>query len=230
MKIAALTFSISALLLGGCSNLQTEYEKQSQTIQEQKVIIAELTQSNSYLKAENMRLEAELKKAQLRADHQNRVGSLSSTYEQKLQQMINNLNSQLDSSLSSVPDVSVTKSSEGTVITMSNSILFRPGSASLLSSGKKVLAKVVNVIKDYPNKTIRVDGHTDSDPIRKTKSKFSSNWDLSAKRAVGVVEELTSHSSISGERVFVSAYSKYRPVDANNKKLNRRVEIVVLDR
>jgi chemotaxis protein MotB len=230
MRIAALTFSLSALLLGGCSNLQTEYENQAQVIREQKVIIAELTQTNSFLKAENARLEADLQKAQLRSDHNSRVTSLSSAYEQKLQQMISNLNSQLDSSLSNVPDVSVRKSSEGTVISMSNNILFQAGSASLLKSGKSVLAKVVDVLKDYPEKMVRVDGHTDSDPIRRTKSKYSSNWDLSATRAVRVAEELTSHSAIKGEKLFVAAYSKYRPVDSNNKKLNRRVEIVVLDR
>ena len=230
MRIAALTFSLSALLLGGCSNLQTEYEKQAQVIQEQKIIIAELTQTNAFLKAENARLEADLQQSQLRSDHDSRVTSLSSAYEQKLQQMINNLNSQLDNSLSNLPEVSVRKSSEGTVITMSDSILFQAGSATLLKSGESVLSKVVDVLKNYPDKMVRVDGHTDSDPIRRAKSKFSSNWDLSATRAVRVVEELTKSSVINSEKVFVAAYSKYRPVDPSNKKLNRRVEIVVLDR
>jgi chemotaxis protein MotB len=230
MKFLSIApFALSALFLGGCSNLQTEYEKQSEIIREQKVIISELTETNAYLKAENMRLDTDLKKAQLHSDYQKRVDSLSSVYEQKLQQMIASLNQQLDSSLNSMPEVSIRKTSEGTVITMADSILFRPGSADLSDSGKNVLNKVTAILKDYPEKRVRVDGHTDSDPILRTKSKYSSNWDLSATRAVHVVEQLTENSGIKGDRIFVAAYSKFRPVDPKDKKLNRRVEIVVLD-
>ena len=230
MKFLSITpFAISALLLGGCSNLQTEYEKQSEIIRDQKVIISELTETNAYLKSENMRLDTELKKAQLNSDYQQRVDSLSSVYEQKLKDMIASLNQQLDSSVSAIPEVSMHKTAEGTVISIGDSILFRPGSADLSENGKNVLNKVLAVIKDYPDKRVRVDGHTDSDPILRTKSKYSSNWDLSATRAVHVVEQLTESSVIKGERISVAAYSKFRPVDAKDKKLNRRVEIVVLN-
>jgi chemotaxis protein MotB len=218
-----------ALVFSGCSNLQTEYEKQRQLVREQKVLIAELTETNAYLKERNLSLEAQLKKANLNSDYSQRVNSLSSTYERKLQQMISSLDQQLESSISNIPDVSVSKTSEGTVITMSNSILFSPGSAKLSASGKKVLSQVVKVLKEYPNNKIRVDGHSDSDPIRRSKSKYSSNWDLSATRAVRVVEGLTIAKGIPGEQISVGAHSMYRPVDPSNKKLNRRVEIVVLN-
>ena len=231
MKFLTLTpFALSALLLGGCSNLQTEYEKQSEIIRDQKVIISELTETNAYLKSENMRLDTELKKAQLNSDYKQRVDSLSSVYEQKLKDMIASLNQQLDSSVSAIPNVSMHRTAEGTVITVADSILFRPGSADLSESGKNVLNKVLGVLKEYPDKKIRIDGHTDSDPILRTKSKYTSNWDLSANRAVRVVEQLTETAAINGERISVAAYSKYRPVDPQNKKLNRRVEIVVLDK
>jgi chemotaxis protein MotB len=230
MKKTFTPFLLAAsLVFTGCSNLQTEYEKQTRTLREQKVLISELSETNAHLKERNLNLEMQLKKANLQSGYKNRVSSLSSTYERKLQEMISNLNRQLDDSLSRVPDVSVRKTSEGTVITMSDSILFSPGSAKLSSSGKKVLAKVMGVLKDYPKNKLRVDGHSDSDPIRRSKSKYSSNWDLSAKRAVRVVEELTSSKGLPGERVSIGAHSQYRPVDPNNKKLNRRVEIVVLN-
>lgn len=227
IKKSTLAFSLLALGLGACSNLQTEYEKQAAMIEEQKVIIRELSETNAHLKGENLRLDAESRKAAVRTSYSSNVATLSRSYEDKLNKMINAINRQLDSSLSSTPGVTQRETSEGTVIRMAESILFKSGSADLSTGGKGVLKTVADIIRKYPSQKIRIDGHSDSDPINKSKKKFSSNWDLAATRAVRVAEELTG-KGISGEQVTVSAYSMYQPVESGNKKLNRRVEIVIL--
>jgi|SaaInlStandDraft_1057018.scaffolds.fasta_scaffold10913_4 chemotaxis protein MotB len=219
----------ASLLTVGCSNLQTEYEKQAGIISDQKRIITELSQTNQHLKAEAIRLQNELQKSAVRSEYEDRIGDLSNTYAQKLQAMIQSINTQLDASLNSQEGYTRHETPEGTMIRLSEKILFRPGSADLSSSGKAILQKVADVLKQHPDRKIRVDGHSDSDPINKSKKKFSSNWDLSATRAVRVVEALTSSKGITGKRVFVAGYSEHQPIDPSSKKANRRVEIVILN-
>lgn len=220
----------ASLLTVGCSNLQTEYEKQAGIISDQKRIITELSQTNQHLKAEAIRLQTELQKSAVRSDYNQRIDNLSNTYAQKLQAMIQSINTQLDASLNSQEGYTRHQTPEGTMIRLSEKILFKSGSADLSTSGKAILKKVADVLKQHPDRSIRVDGHSDSDPINRSKKSFSSNWDLSATRAVRVVEALTSAKGIAGDRVSVAGYSQYQPIDPSSKKANRRVEIVILNK
>ena len=223
-KLNTLFLSCAALVISGCSNIQTEYEKQKSIIQEQKVIIQELTDTNSHLKTQNLELDSDLKKALAKADYGNKIEDLNSSYAAKLDQLINSMSSQLNSNLDT-PGIKITKTSEGAVITVQGKILFLSGSAELSKNGYGVLKKVSTELNKYPDRKIRVDGHTDSDPIKK--SKYSSNWDLSATRSTRVVEYLTSKGKVNPKRITVAGYSHYKPV-SKEKATNRRVEIVVL--
>jgi chemotaxis protein MotB len=219
---------VASLFTTGCSNLQTEYEKQAGIISDQKRIMTELSQTNEHLKAEAVRLQTELQKASVRSQFHNNIDDLNKGYSQKLQAMIQSINTQLDASLNNIEGVSKHPTPEGTMIRLEEKILFRSGSADLSASGKSILQKVADVLKNHPNQKIRVDGHSDSDRINKSKKKFSSNWDLSATRAVRVAEALDA-SGIEGRRVTVAGYSMHQPVDPSNKKANRRVEILILN-
>lgn len=229
MKSLSLPVAVVVSLAAtGCSNLQTEYEKQAGIISDQKRIMTELSQTNEHLKAETIRLQTELQKAAVRAEFNNNVDSLNKNYSDKLRAMIQSINTQLDSSLKSIEGVTRISRPDGTMIRLEEKILFRSGSADLSTSGKSILQKVAEVLKKHPGQKIRVDGHSDSDPINKSKKKFSSNWDLSATRAVRVAEALD-ESGISGKRVSVAGYSMHQPLDPSNKKANRRVEILILN-
>ena len=81
--------------------------------------------------------------------------------------------------------------------------------------------------KQYGDCEIRVDGHTDTDPISKTKNLYDSNWDLGAKRANEVVVFLTEKCGINPKQIYSASYGPYRPV-SSNKADNRRVDIVLL--
>ena len=83
----------------------------------------------------------------------------------------------------------------------------------------------------FIDKYIRVEGHTDSDPIMNTR-RFPSNWELSVTRASNVVRFLADEMNITPIRLSASGYSEYHAVAPNdtyeNKAKNRRVDIVIL--
>jgi chemotaxis protein MotB len=120
--------------------------------------------------------------------------------------------------------------SAGTImVTLPNEILFDPGSATLKKATSAELDHIQSVLKQkYSNKQIDVMGHTDSDPIKK--SKWKDNWELSAQRALSVIRYLVAQG-IAEDKVRAIGYGANRPVASNatagGKAKNRRVEIVM---
>ncbi len=123
---------------------------------------------------------------------------------------------------------------EGKIAVMlPSSVFFNSGQATLKKKAKSSLTKVGNAIKnDFPNGTIRIEGHTDSDPIKKTRSLYASNWELSAKRAASVLHFLVGNCGLDPNRLYIAGFGEYQPIASNTtkkgKKQNRRVEIVIL--
>ena len=121
-----------------------------------------------------------------------------------------------------------------TTVTLPNTVLFDSGSATLKSDSKRVLGNIATVLnRDYANQKIRVEGHSDNQPIRKTKKLWADNWDLSCNRAMAVVRYLVS-KGIDPKRIYAAGYSYYKPVASNasssGRAKNRRVAIVVSPR
>jgi chemotaxis protein MotB len=118
----------------------------------------------------------------------------------------------------------------GTVtVTLPNTILFASGKADLKKEAGNDLNNIVSVLKSrYEGNGIDVVGHTDNEPIKK--SKWKDNWELSAQRALAVVRYLESQG-IPGEKLQSVGCGEKRPVASNatrsGKAKNRRVEIVV---
>ncbi len=116
-------------------------------------------------------------------------------------------------------------------VRMLDKIVFKSGSADILPQGTEVLDKLADAIKDSTD-TIRVEGHTDDKPISdKLKTKYPSNWELSAARASAVARYFETKHFINPKRLESLGFSMYRPVAPNdteeNKQRNRRVEIVL---
>ena len=117
------------------------------------------------------------------------------------------------------------------VISVPSTITFPAGQATLSDEGKKALKKVASTLKkEYPTMKYSIEGHTDADPIKK--SKFSSNRELSVMRAMAVLEFLVSECDVADQKCVVAGHGQYDPVAANDKDSgkarNRRVEIVVM--
>lgn len=120
----------------------------------------------------------------------------------------------------------------GDKVTVGTDILFAAGKADLTSAGKSALDRIVADLKGtYAGMPIRVYGHTDSDPIRKSRRLWEDNLDLSANRAMAVARYLVSKGA-SAKDIETVAMGENHPVADNSSKAgkakNRRVEIVVL--
>ncbi len=118
-------------------------------------------------------------------------------------------------------------------VMLPSSILFNSGQTKLKKAAKSSLVKVCNVVKnDFPDATIRIEGHTDSDPLKRTKNVYKSNWELSALRASNVLHYLVDSCRLDPKKLYIAGFGKHQPVASNKskggKKKNRRVEIVIL--
>ncbi|MBN2020143.1 MAG: OmpA family protein [Sedimentisphaerales bacterium] len=126
-------------------------------------------------------------------------------------------------------DVSFDATAGTITVTLPNAILFDSGKANLRSATSKELDHIYSVLKaKYPGREIEVAGHTDTDPI--TKSKWTDNWALSAERALTVTRYLVKKGIPDG-RIKAVGCGSARPVAPNTnaagKQKNRRVEIIV---
>jgi chemotaxis protein MotB len=116
------------------------------------------------------------------------------------------------------------------VISIPSSITFASGQATLSKEGEKALREVATTLKQqYQGAHYSIEGHTDTDPIKK--SKFASNRELSVQRAMAVLTFLVEDCGISDKQCVVAGHGQYTPVAPNDNKddksRNRRVEIVV---
>jgi len=88
---------------------------------------------------------------------------------------------------------------------------------------------VGEAIKGVEDKQIRIEGHTDSVPIRRRKAMYATNWELSAARATNVVRYLVDQLGVAPERLEAAAMSHYHPVADNGtsegRAKNRRIVI-----
>jgi chemotaxis protein MotB len=116
------------------------------------------------------------------------------------------------------------------VVTLPQKILFRPGSASIRREAGRGLMAVAEALKaEFPKEIVRVEGHTDTDPIKT--SGWEDNWHLSSARARAVLRVLLKEG-IEPERMYFAGFSFYKPVadpdTKTGKTKNRRVEVVIL--
>jgi flagellar motor protein MotB len=124
--------------------------------------------------------------------------------------------------------VDIRKRGNDTVIDIPSDVFFASGSASLNGTSEKTMAQIADYIKrNHPGGMLRVEGHSDTDPIRRSKSKFHCNWELSFERAHAVMHFLIEKGGLDPRRVVCEAYGEFQPLDPKNKSKNRRVEIVI---
>ncbi len=112
-----------------------------------------------------------------------------------------------------------------------NALTFKSGSAEMTPDSLVPLDTVANLIKErFAIHIIRIEGHTDSDPIKS--DKYPSNWELSSARASSVVRHLIDNYNFNPAIFIASGYADTVPVAQGNsesaKQKNRRVEIVIL--
>jgi chemotaxis protein MotB len=134
------------------------------------------------------------------------------------------------------PDIRVV----GDRFVFQSEVLFPVGSDQISPDGVDELAKVADAVAQLAaeippdiNWVLQVNGHTDKQPISGTGGRFRSNWDLSAARAISVVQFLAS-KGIAPEHLVAAGYGEFQPLEAGDTPdayaKNRRIELKVTER
>lgn len=117
-------------------------------------------------------------------------------------------------------------------VSISDKLLFSPGSSRVSDEAESVLGKVAAVINDHDELNVLVEGHTDIEPI--SNDCVKDNWDLSTKRATAIVRLLQEEHFVSPERLTAAGRAEYMPKADNQtdegKAKNRRTEILIMPR
>jgi chemotaxis protein MotB len=124
--------------------------------------------------------------------------------------------------------VSVQNNIEGVLISLSEKLVFTPGTAQLQPEAYSVLDTIVEMISALTN-DIRITGYTDNTPS--TDPRYLTNWELSLARAM-VIANYFQSAGIAPERMTVSGRGEYKPLFPNDtpehRALNSRAEIVII--
>jgi chemotaxis protein MotB len=126
--------------------------------------------------------------------------------------------------------IQVSMEHRGLVISFTQAALFPSGADVISTNAYDGLRKVAEALSRIPN-PVRLEGHTDSQPIRT--SRFQDNWELSAARSIAILNILTERFHVPHSRLSVAGYADVAPIASNESEegraKNRRVDIVILN-
>jgi chemotaxis protein MotB len=207
--------SLAAVLLQGCAELEelrTANRRQAIAVRDQ---MTELD-----------KLRAELEAA-------NKVNSVYEDRAKSDEAEKRRLRAELERLASSIGGgATVRDTAEGPMIQLPETILFDSGLATLKTQGEAALEKIARHLESHPAAIVRIDGHTDTDPIVKSKHLWESNHHLSAGRALSVLHYLVNKGHIEEKRIHIAGFGPNRPIASNNNKAgkmqNRRVEFLIM--
>jgi chemotaxis protein MotB len=147
---------------------------------------------------------------------------------QKASGLENEMRQQLESK-----DVTIATLQGKLTVSILDRVMFDSGEAVLKPGGAAVMQKIAALLAAHPAIKVHVIGHTDNVPIRiGAQSRFASNWELSAARALAAVHYLTEQGGVDPRRVGAVGYGEYRPIadnaTAEGRARNRRIAITIL--
>jgi flagellar motor protein MotB len=219
------------LLTGGCRASKdrirvleaekADAERRNMTLRSQNAdVSAKLMQAESKAESEEARRKAaELELEMLKEDRTEAPEPERTTVD------IGGLRSRLG------PNTEIHENADGgATIILASDITFRAGRADLNRNAEATLSRVVRALKETDGvRSVRIEGHTDSDPIRK--SGWSDNKELSLARAKRVRMYLVANG-INEEVLEVEGRGATVPIESNatpaGKAKNRRVEIILM--
>jgi chemotaxis protein MotB len=140
----------------------------------------------------------------------------------------------LRDALGNRPDIRIV----GDRFVFQSEVLFPPASAQLSDAAKQRLAIVATALKDISTKipndipwVLAVNGYTDKRPI--STPQFPSNWELSAARAITVINYLIAQG-VPSDRLAAAGFAEHDPIDTGDTEdayaKNRRIELKLTER
>ena len=103
-----------------------------------------------------------------------------------------------------------------------NAAKFGAGKADLNDDAKFVLHDLVKILNKQPQLRLKIEGHTSDE------GDAAFNQKLSENRAKAVVDFLIS-KGIAADRLEYEGKGSSEPLDPNNREVNRRTEIIVIE-
>lgn len=211
--------------------------EERRTAAEAKAQLALMTQEIEGLRQELERLSAALDASdQLTTEQKAQVSDLGRRMNralagkvQELQRYRSEFFGRLRDILGSRPGVTVA----GDRFVFQSEVLFASGSAELGQEGRRQLQQIAQALREVSRQippdvewVMRVDGHTDDNPI--ATALFPSNWELSTARAISVVRFLTGEG-VAAERLAAAGFGEFQPLDRSGTPVgrarNRRIEL-----
>lgn len=206
-KLIWMGFVAAGLGLTGCSN--SLKQENALLTEENQTLREELTSRNSALETTNLELrERSLEVSRLRRDLSDaQATGLSS-----------------GTPFDNIPGVRGVYGAGEVTAVVESDILFDAGKTKLKSGARQALNSVASILNNsYSGKSIRISGHTDTDPIKKSGHK--SNYHLGFERAFAVRDYLISRG-VDIKRLSLASFGPIAP--RTTKSESRRVEIAVI--
>lgn len=217
MFTVALALGLAGTMLGGCSNKKKQADLAAQEALELREQNATLTQGNREKDARIAELETKLAECSTVAVAPAPQPQPTGWTQTQGFPPATNPSAGNDS------EFRVNTQTGEAEVSIAGSALFDSGKTTIKDSAKRQLDRIARELNGtYRGAAIRIEGHTDSDPIRK--SKWASNEALSQARADAVKQYLSS-KGVSASRMNSIGYGSSRP--KSTKAASRRVEIVV---
>lgn len=207
-RFGLVILALSVILVQGCAELEKLNNRQAITIRDQMT---------------------DLEKMRIELDAANKVNKVYEDRAKSDEDVKKRLRAELERLASSIGGGAVVRdTAEGPMVQLPETILFDSGLAKLKTKGEVALEKIAKHLMSHPSASVRVDGHTDNDPIVKSKYLWESNHHLSAGRALSVLHYLVNKGHIEKNRIHIAGYGPNRPIASNKNKAgkmqNRRVD------
>jgi outer membrane protein OmpA-like peptidoglycan-associated protein len=123
-------------------------------------------------------------------------------------------------------EIKVVEEERGLRVTLTSTVLFDSGKYDLKPQASTALAEVADLLKQYPDNRVRIEGHTDS------VGNDEYNQGLSEKRAQSVANYIVQKHQIDEKRLETVGLGESKPIAPNTtssgRSQNRRVEIIIL--
>ncbi len=222
--------------------LSSELEAERQLSKQQVSQIALLNQQIAALRRQLAAIEDALEVSEKRErEAQARIADLGQRLNVALAQRVQELTryrseffGRLREILGNRPEIRVV----GDRFVFQSEVFFDRGSAALRPEAMPELDKLASALLDLEKQipadipwVLRVDGHTDTRPI--TTVQFPSNWELSAARAISVVQYLISRG-LKPDRLVAAGFGEFQPLDPGTTEeafsRNRRIELKLTER
>jgi chemotaxis protein MotB len=232
----------AAAAQGRASELAAKLDLEKQGVARALAQVELLNQQIAALRRQLGALEAALESSEKRdRDSQTRIADLGQRLNLALAQRVQELQryrsdffGRLRTVLGNRPDVRIV----GDRFVFQSEVFFDAGQAVLKPEGQAEIDKIASALLELEKQipadigwVMRVDGHTDIRPI--ANAQFPSNWELSAARAIAVVQYMISRG-VSAQRLVAAGFGEFQPLDTEKTdeafRRNRRIELKLTER